>query len=222
MDAKPGIYTDTSTVANTRPTTRLRGVPAAQSLGSAGAMRPWKPPPRCGHSALAPSAHGGRPPDGSPRHRPAPTSAATLLAWRATVGRGHPPGYPRLGDRTPGRRGGRHRRAPAGQSVPSPQRRAWTVVDWPGLANPPENRTLGTLDGCSTRVQQPHRPPSTTSDQCKAASLRKRLATTLVPLDGKETVQPSPLGLGRAECPVSVLVSYIQVHRGPSACIAGP
>ena len=32
--------------------------------------------------------------------------------------------YPRLGDRTPGRSGRWHRRAPAGRSVPSPQRRA--------------------------------------------------------------------------------------------------
>jgi hypothetical protein len=37
-----------------------------------------EPPPWCGHSALAPAAHGGRPPGGSPRHWPAPVLVATF------------------------------------------------------------------------------------------------------------------------------------------------
>ncbi len=45
--------------------------------------------------ALAPSAHGGRPPDGSPWHRPALAPAATLSAG-ATAEKGHPPGAPAL------------------------------------------------------------------------------------------------------------------------------
>ncbi len=64
-------------------------------------------------------------------------------------------------------------------------------MDLPGRAKSPENRAVGRIDGCSTRVQQPHRPELTTSDQCRAASLRERLATTRVPLDGKEKVYGS-------------------------------
>ena len=67
----------------------------------------------------------------------------------------------------------------------------WATTDTAGSAQPPENRTLGRLDACSTRVQQRHRPRPTKSDRCKAASLRERPATTLVPLDGKEKVYGS-------------------------------
>jgi len=53
-------------------------------------MRPWKAPPWCGHSALAPSAHGGRPP-GSPGHRPVPALRRHVPPGSPPRGGGHPP-----------------------------------------------------------------------------------------------------------------------------------
>jgi len=44
------------------------------------------PPLRCGHSALAPAAHGGRPPDDSPGHWPALAPAVTAIRSRICQG----------------------------------------------------------------------------------------------------------------------------------------
>lgn len=62
--------------ARTRPGERTRW---------AGAMRPMEQPLRCGQSALAPSAHGGRPPDGNPGTGPRRLTAA-MSADRACAG----------------------------------------------------------------------------------------------------------------------------------------
>jgi hypothetical protein len=50
-------------------------------------MRPQQTAAWCGHSALAPSAHGGRPPGGSPGLRPAPVPRRYGPARRAVAGR---------------------------------------------------------------------------------------------------------------------------------------
>jgi len=44
-----------------------------------------------GHSALAPSAHGGRPPGGSPGHRPVPALRRHDPPGSPPRGGGHPP-----------------------------------------------------------------------------------------------------------------------------------
>jgi hypothetical protein len=56
----------------------------------AGAMRPQETAAWCGHSALAPSAHGGRPPGGSPGTGPR-KFLPSRSARRAAADGAHPP-----------------------------------------------------------------------------------------------------------------------------------
>ncbi len=76
-----------------------------------------------GGKDLSPSCRGPALPQ-KPRVTPRP--CMTRCAQRVRLLALGPRRYPRVGDRAPGRSGGRHRRAPAGWSVPSPPTtRAW-------------------------------------------------------------------------------------------------